>query len=87
MESILERCKYHGQETSFRYLKHSNIGSSLSTYKILYQCDNTSVVIGICYGSARDIIVMHLLRSLSWFSLPTMIIIDLVCEHNYSRGG
>ena len=41
-------------------------GPSLSGHKVLYQCDNSSVVAAIRKGSARDTIVMHLLRSL-WF--------------------
>ena len=43
-------------------------GPSLSSYKVLYQCDNSSVVAIINKGLARDTIVMHLLRSLWIFT-------------------
>ena len=55
------------------------LGPSLSTYKVLYQCDNLNVVAAINKGSAIDTIVMHLLCSL-WF-FTSNYDIDLVCEH------
>ena len=54
-------------------------GPSLSTHKVLYQCDNSSVVAAINKGSARNTVVMHLLRSL-WF-FTSHYDIDLVCQH------
>ena len=54
-------------------------GPSLSGHKVLYQCDNSNVVAAIRKGSARDTIVMHLLRSLWFFTAHYDV--DLVCEH------
>ena len=54
-------------------------GPSLSTHKVLYQCDNSSVVAAINKGSVRDTIGMHLLRSLWVF--VSHYDIDLVCKH------
>ena len=53
--------------------------SSLARHKVLYQCDNSSVVAAICKGSARDTTVMQLLRSL-WF-FTDHYDIDLACTH------
>ena len=41
-------------------------GPLLSRRSILFKCDNTGVVAAIKKGSARDPLVMHLLRTL-WF--------------------
>ena len=54
-------------------------GPSLSGHKVLYQCDNSSVVAEIRKGSARDTIVMYLLRSLWFFTAHYDV--DLICEH------
>ena len=54
-------------------------GPSLSGHKVLYQCDNSSMVAAIHKGSARDTIVMHLLRSLWFFTAHYDV--DLVCEY------
>ena len=81
------QCKLYSQWKKVHWLMYLLInfwrmaiwGPSLSTYKVLYQCDNFSVVYAIKKGSARDTIVMHLLRSL-WF-FTSHCDIDLVCEH------
>ena len=39
-------------------------GPQLQGHQVLYQCDNSSVVAAIKKGSARDVVVMQLLRSL-----------------------
>ena len=82
MGQILEGCQYFGQGTSSHCPKQSNMEPSLSTYKVLYQCNNcsTSVVATINRDSGRNIIVMHLLVAFG-FSFPTTILNDLVCEH------
>ena len=41
-------------------------GPSLSCKRVLFQCDNAGVVAAIRKGSAKEALVMHLLRSL-WF--------------------
>ena len=41
-------------------------GPSLSRKRVLFQCDNAGVVAAIRKGSAKEALVMHLLRSL-WF--------------------
>ena len=53
--------------------------SSLARHKVLYHCDNSSVVAAICKGSARDATVMQLLRSLWFFTAHYDI--DLACTH------
>ena len=54
-------------------------GPSLSGHKVLYQWDNSSVVAAIPKGSARDTIVIHLLRN-PWF-FTAHYDVDLVSEH------
>ena len=39
-------------------------GPQLQRHQVLYQCDNSSAVAAIKKGSARDVVVMQLLRSL-----------------------
>ena len=41
-------------------------GPQLQGHRVLYQCDNSSVVAAIKKGSAQDVVVMQLLCSL-WF--------------------
>ena len=72
VRSILARCQYHDQGTSSHCVSTAIWGPSLSTSQVLYQCNNSSVVAAINKGSARDTIVIHLLRSLC-FLLPLMI--------------
>ena len=57
-------------------------GPSLSGHKVLYQWGNSSVVAAIHRGSARYIIVMHLLHN-PWLLLLTMTLILYV---NILRG-
>ena len=52
---------------------------SLSGHKVLYQCDNSSVVAAICKDFARDATVMQLLHSLWFFTAHYDI--DLACTH------
>lgn len=42
-------------------------GPHLSKHHINFQCDNANLVIAINKGSSKDKLVMHLLRSLSFF--------------------
>ena len=54
-------------------------GPQLQGNQVLYQCDNSSVVAAIKKGSARDVVVMQLLRSL-WFFVAHYDI-HIICEH------
>ena len=54
-------------------------GPSIFTYKVLYQCDNSSVVAAIKKGTAKDTIIMHLIHSL-WF-FTSYYHIGQICEH------
>ena len=42
-------------------------GPQLWRHQVLYQCDNSSVVVAIKKGSSRDAVVMQLLHSLRFF--------------------
>ena len=54
-------------------------GPQLARHRVLYQCDNLGVVSALHKGSAKDPIVMNLLRCL-WFFIAHYDI-DLTCEH------
>ena len=54
-------------------------GVRLVLQKVLFQCDNTGVVAAVKKGSSKEILVMHLLRSLWFFS--THYNIDISIEH------
>jgi len=54
-------------------------GPMLARRTVLFQCDNMSVVSALQKGSAKDVIVMQLLRSL-WFFVAHHDI-ELTCEH------
>lgn len=54
-------------------------GPHMSKRKVLFQCDNMSVVSAVQKGSAKEPVVMHLLRSL-WFFVA-FFDIDLNIEH------
>ena len=54
-------------------------GSTLAQHKVLFQCDNSSVVAALQKGSAKDNTVMHLLRCL-WFFVAHYNIV-LMPEH------
>ena len=57
-------------------------------YKVLYQCNNCSVVAAVNKGSARDTMQLSCTCFASFgFSFPTTILNNLVCEHIYSRVG
>ena len=43
-------------------------GKALQHQKILFQCDNSGVVASIHKGSCKDLQVMHLLRTLTFFT-------------------
>ena len=60
-------------------LSRTICGLCLSIHKVLYRCDNFSVIAAINRGSSRDTTVKHLLCSL-WFFI-SYYHIDLVCEH------
>ena len=53
--------------------------SILAKYKVLFQCDNLSLVDAIHKGSSKDKVVMHLLRCL-WF-FTAYFEIELNAEH------
>lgn len=42
-------------------------GRQLSYKTVLFQCDNTGIVAAVKKGTAREDLVMHLLRSLCFF--------------------
>ena len=54
-------------------------GRSLAKKKIEVKCDNQSLVIAINKGTARDPLVMHLLRCL-WF-FTALFDVDIVATH------
>ena len=54
-------------------------GPELAKQRILVQCDNMSVVLSIRKGNAKGAVVMHLLRTLSFFI--AFFNIDLTIEH------
>ena len=54
-------------------------GPQLSGRTILFRCDNSSVVAAVNKGTAKESIVMHLLRCL-WF-FTAFYDISLLCEH------
>ena len=51
----------------------------LAQHRVLFQCDNSSVIAALQKGSARDTTVMHLLRCL-WFFVAHYNIV-LMSEH------
>ena len=57
------RCRDHGKEAGSNHLHLCNLGTH---HHINFQSDNEGLVAAISKGSSKDIIVMHLLRSL-WF--------------------
>ena len=54
-------------------------GPRLARHRVLYQCDNSGVVSALHKGSAKDPIVMNILRCL-WFFIAHYDI-DLTCKH------
>ena len=54
-------------------------GPQLAKHCVLFQCDNSGVVSALQKGSAKDPVVMNLLRCL-WFFVAHYDI-DLICEH------
>ena len=54
-------------------------GPQLSGRTILFRCDNSSIVAAVNKGTAKESIVMHLLRCL-WF-FTAFYDISLLCEH------
>ena len=54
-------------------------GPLLARHRVLFQCDNSSVIAALQKGSARDTTVMHLLRCL-WFFVAHYNIV-LMSEH------
>lgn len=54
-------------------------GPLLARHKVLFQCDNSSVIAALHKGSAKDTTVMHLLRCL-WFFVAHYNIV-LMSEH------
>ena len=54
-------------------------GPQLRRKEVLFQCDNTAVVAALHKGSAKEVLVMHLLRCLWFFTAHYDI--ALQCEH------
>ena len=71
--------KYYGKELIPILLSTAAWGPQLQGHQVLYQCDNSGVVAAIKKGSARDLVVMQLLRSL-WFFVAHYEL-NIVCEH------
>ena len=56
-------------------------GPSLSRKRVLFQCNNAGVVAAIRKGSAKEALVMHLLRSLWFFAAYFDIHMTLYAIH------
>ena len=69
----------NGKRTCSNHNKLCSLGRSLAKKRIEVKCDNQSLVIAINKGTARDSLVMHLLRCL-WF-FTAIFDIDLIAMH------
>ena len=70
---------HHGKGLAPILLSIAVRGTRLAKKQVLFQCDNMSVVQALRKGSAKDQIVMQLLRSL-WFFVAYYDI-ELTCVH------
>ena len=55
-------------------------GKTLQRRRVLFQCDNSDIVASILKGSCKDLEVMHLLRTLTFFTAFT-ILKYVIAEH------
>ena len=57
---------HYGQRAGTHSAQLRCVGLQIAHSTVLFQCDNTAVVVAVQKGTARDDLVMHLLHCL-WF--------------------